>query len=685
MDAALQAAIDKAMQEPDWDEGDEDAEYDEDEEYDAEAEEIAKRLGDQLWADIAKAQAEVSAGSTVNTSTTNNVSMYQPPNTTGPQAPLQTGFSLSSPMPSSEHTNSPDDVKKSKKQEAALVTVRAILSFAFKDPVVRATLASHSVPNLNSSVLDVLTQLASDGAVTKTLAKPLSEAVVSLAKSSVLFSSMRNSDAPAIQLDKGKRKRDTMDVDPVAEERYQKRPSSDDAGATVAGPVPAGPIVVIQYPDILALTTQAVRTIVSAFSSQPESAWANGLPDSSFIASIQYHLHQVYLFSVTSAPRARPEQINVLQELAGLIQMLGVLSKIPIGPAPPPSPWDSSTPQMQSPPTDIGTAVYPCLVPGCLKTFHRLYSLRTHQRLHALVDRPFKCTSCPASFARNHDLKRHVKLHDRTAWKCLGCDKVFSRRDAIKRHKDSRSKAHGGKSGSSNSQGQADSACANAGIEQVEIEKAEDEEEASRRAKMWNGIVANQMATANAAQAHAQAQESGMPIPMMHVETLPPPPDGTKGMTPEEGEIPQHVIEHAQATVLQLYPIIKGRVRVGPSEAEVAVQPAVQSLPPGAPHGQATLASVIARTQPQYQTPPLVEDGSAPMDSATVEQLAVPSDNSLPLSWLTEEQTKLLEQAIAQAAEAAQAQAEAEAALEEESDDDDLGDEGEEEMDTTVG
>ncbi|KAI0798556.1 hypothetical protein BC629DRAFT_1285792 [Irpex lacteus] len=630
------------MQEPDWDEGDEDAEYDEDEEYDAEAEEIAKRLGDQLWADIAKAQAEVSAG-----------------------------VSLSGHMPPSENNNSPDEVKKSKKQEAALVTVRAILSFAFKDPVVRATLASHSVPNLDSSVLDVLTQLASDAAVTKTLAKPLSEAVVSLAKSSVLFSSMRNSDAPAIQLDKGKRKRDTMDVDPVAEERYQKRPSSDDAGATVAAPVPAGPIVVIQYPDILALTTQAVRTIVSAFSSQPESAWANGLPDSSFIASIQYHLHQVYLFSVTSAPRARPEQINVLQELAGLIQMLGVLSKIPIGPAPPPSPWDSSTPQMQSPPTDIGTAVYPCLVPGCLKTFHRLYSLRTHQRLHALVDRPFKCTSCPASFARNHDLKRHVKLHDRTAWKCLGCDKVFSRRDAIKRHKDSRSKAHGGKSGSSNSQGQADSACANAGIEQVEVEKAEDEEEASRRAKMWNGI--------------AQAQESGMPIPMMHVETLPPPPDGTKGMTLEEGEIPQHVIEHAQATVLQLYPIIKGRVRVGPSEAEVAVQPTIQSLPPGAPHGQATLASVIARTQPQYQTPPLVEDASVSVGSGMVEQQAVPSDNSLPLSWLTEEQTKLLEQAIAQAAEAAQAQAEAEAALEEESDDDDLGDEGEEEMDTTTG
>lgn len=60
MEATLEAAISAAVQQPDWDEGED--EYDEDE-YDAEAEEIAKRLGDQLWADIAKAQAEASAHS----------------------------------------------------------------------------------------------------------------------------------------------------------------------------------------------------------------------------------------------------------------------------------------------------------------------------------------------------------------------------------------------------------------------------------------------------------------------------------------------------------------------------------------------------------------------------------------------------------------------------------------------
>ncbi|KAI0088149.1 hypothetical protein BDY19DRAFT_214418 [Irpex rosettiformis] len=655
MEAALKAALDKAMQERAWGEGeaDEDGDFDEDDEYDAEAEEIAKRLGDQLWADIAKAQAEASASANPNNSVA-GASMMNPRTTAGPLpgAALSTVVQSGVPTTSVAESSSTAASRQSKKQEAVLVTVRTILSFAFKDPVVRDALASHQVPNIGSSVLDMLTQCVSGEPITKTMAKPLSESIVSLAKSSVLFSSMRNSDAPAIQLDKGKRKRDTMDVDPISEDRYQKRPP--------------GTVMVIEYPDILALMTQAVRTIVSAFSSAPDSIWRNGVPDSSFISSIQYHLHQVYLFSVTSSPRARHDQISLLQELGGLIQMLGVLSKIPIGPAP--SPWESSnSSSLQPPPTDIGTAVYPCLVPGCLKTFHRLYSLRMHQRLHALVDRPYKCTSCPASFARNHDLKRHVKLHDKTAWKCLGCDKVFSRRDAIKRHKDSRSKAQGGKSGSSGSQGQADSACANAGIEQVEVEKTEDEEDATRRAKMWNGIVANQMANASAAAAEAQAQEGGI-VPILHVENVLP--DGLKGL--EEGEIPQHIIEHAQATVLHLYPIIKGRV--GPSRA-LAPTP-VQSLP-GAPHP--TLASVIARTQPHYRS-----SESTPEATPLAEQQTPSSDNSLPLSWLTEEQTRLLEQAIAQAASAAQAQAEAEAALEEEEDDEDVGDEEDDAMDATA-
>ena len=48
-------------------------------------------------------------------------------------------------------------------------------------------------------------------------------------------------------------------------------------------------------------------------------------------------------------------------------------------------------------------------------------------------DRPFKCDQCPQSFNRNHDLKRHKRIH--LAVKpspCGHCDKSFSRKDALK-------------------------------------------------------------------------------------------------------------------------------------------------------------------------------------------------------------------------------------------------------------
>ncbi|KAJ2616899.1 hypothetical protein H4S08_000571 [Coemansia sp. RSA 1365] len=49
--------------------------------------------------------------------------------------------------------------------------------------------------------------------------------------------------------------------------------------------------------------------------------------------------------------------------------------------------------------------------------------------------RPFKCETCEQSFSRNHDLKRHVKIHSGIKpHKCLKCGKSFGRSDALKRH-----------------------------------------------------------------------------------------------------------------------------------------------------------------------------------------------------------------------------------------------------------
>ncbi|KAH8880150.1 hypothetical protein GQ53DRAFT_618157, partial [Thozetella sp. PMI_491] len=51
-------------------------------------------------------------------------------------------------------------------------------------------------------------------------------------------------------------------------------------------------------------------------------------------------------------------------------------------------------------------------------------------------DRPFKCDTCPQSFNRNHDLKRHKRIHLAVKpYPCSYCEKSFSRKDALKRHR----------------------------------------------------------------------------------------------------------------------------------------------------------------------------------------------------------------------------------------------------------
>jgi hypothetical protein len=48
-------------------------------------------------------------------------------------------------------------------------------------------------------------------------------------------------------------------------------------------------------------------------------------------------------------------------------------------------------------------------------------------------ERPFKCTECQQAFNRNHDLKRHQRIHlEIKPYACEDCGKRFSRKDALK-------------------------------------------------------------------------------------------------------------------------------------------------------------------------------------------------------------------------------------------------------------
>lgn len=64
---------------------------------------------------------------------------------------------------------------------------------------------------------------------------------------------------------------------------------------------------------------------------------------------------------------------------------------------------------------------------------HSMYGSHHQQPTNTLTDRPFKCDQCVQSFNRNHDLKRHKRIHLAVKpFPCGHCDKSFSRKDALK-------------------------------------------------------------------------------------------------------------------------------------------------------------------------------------------------------------------------------------------------------------
>lgn len=576
---------------------DEGGEDDADADAEAEAEEIARRLNDQLWAEISKARAEAAAASIKDTA-----------------AALTSGAPVSS-SPSVEtdtiHRAPPD-----RRVHEALKTMRIILKDTANDPLARSTLSTTLIPGPGVSVLDAFKNAVSSNAIPKEIAKPLSHLLVSLARSDVLFSSLRHSEEASIQLQigKGKRQRDNEQA-PINDDDVRpphKRHSRHSVRAAVS------PLLPMHY----ALHTQldgASRAIMSALTGPAASI--TGPPPPLLIASIQFPLHQVFLFAMTAAGPAR----NTLQEVGSLIQALGVLTGISIG-----GPSTNSTAWGHP-----GTSVYPCSFLGCGKTFARLYSLRAHTtRMHA-AERPFRCTRCPAAFARNHDLKRHERLHEDRAWQCTGCAKAFSRRDALTRHRNAAAARH--------------NACATADVAEIDMPKSSAgasvaSEDETRHITMWYDVS----------------------------DAVP----GATGIVLEEGELPRSVLVAAHEAVARLHSVLQACVAralggTGGGAAMTTTMPVVEHaatatapavVDTNATGSQVTLASALARAHAQL-SPDTASAGAV----AGAGGLALSNNmGESSLYGLSLEQTLMLDRAIASAASAAQLQAEAEAALEEE-------------------
>ncbi|KAI1809359.1 hypothetical protein GGS20DRAFT_309595 [Poronia punctata] len=75
-----------------------------------------------------------------------------------------------------------------------------------------------------------------------------------------------------------------------------------------------------------------------------------------------------------------------------------------------------------------------------LSAYHHAHAIGAHHALYpgatgSHQERPYRCDTCPQSFNRNHDLKRHKRIHLAVKpFPCTHCEKAFSRKDALKRH-----------------------------------------------------------------------------------------------------------------------------------------------------------------------------------------------------------------------------------------------------------
>lgn len=607
-----------------------DEEYDEGE-YDAEAEAeaVARALGNQIWAELGQGLGDavptLDSVASVETThlaagegTSENKDALPSDLSYEHQRPL---LEVSEQLSQSDHPI-PTGADTPAAADPMIETIKTMLSLALSDPHVHYALMTTIVPGPianGANLYTILSNSVLEGRVNPELAQPLSILISALASGSMLVASESQYpphpshsgfDASASPL---KRKRDPTDEGQV----WPVHPAYNPSVQPVHAPQPArshpSEELVTRIQTATSDVLQVLDPLLAADQSLSQPA----------VSSIQRQLHQVYSF-VSTCPQQQSEESaggGSLQEIGGLIQVIGILNGVPIAQSTDGAgPTDSdSTRGGRGASNTIGTSIYTCST--CSKAFNKLSSLRAHERTHS-EGRPYRCeyAGCPASFARNHDLRRHEKSHERQMFRCRGCDRLFSRRDALRRHK------------------------AN--------EKALDE---CRDTPMDTSTV----------------QHDGDPPRVTRVwQNHPDGGDWSRESEFEDGEIQLEAIANARHIVGTLYATLQRHVTKGLSTGADVELPNHQAPPS---------ASQSEPPDPVEPAPPAPVPADTPQKAAAADTgtsdvpPGLPTDSktalTLPGYGLDDEHTSLLEQAIAVAAQAAQAQAEAEAALYEEFED----------------